>query len=77
MVSRRTDNSNIPPPLSGTSLWLLSEDSLLRLWLYDFVTHKGFDYFMFFLILLNCITMAYEYPRMDPNAIDTKVLHWW
>ncbi len=76
LASRRTEASGAPPPLAGHSLWLLPEDSLLRLWLYDFVTAPAFDYAMFGLILLNCVAMAYEYPRMDPDAIDTQVLYW-
>ena len=75
-TSRRTDVSSMPPPLTGRSLWVLSEDNLLRLWLYDTVTSKPFDYVMFFLIMLNCVAMAYEHPRMDPDASDSKILHW-
>lgn len=75
-VSRRTDASSAAPPLAGRSLWLLPEDSLLRLTLYDFVTSKRFEYAMFALILLNCVAMAYEYPHMRKGALDTAVLHW-
>ena len=75
MVSHRTDAS-APPPLMGTSLWLLREDALLRLWLYDAVTSPAFDYVMTALILLNCVAMAYEHPRMDPEALDSRILYW-
>jgi hypothetical protein len=60
----------------GTSLWLLPEDSLLRMWLYDLVTCRSFDYVMFTLILLNCVAMAYEYPHMKPGALDTQIIYW-
>jgi len=76
LASRRTDVSNAPPPMTGRSLWLLPEDNLFRLWLYDAVTSKWLDYAMFALILLNCGTMAYEYPHMQRDALDTKILHW-
>jgi hypothetical protein len=62
--------------LAGRSLWLLPEDALLRLWLYDFVTARAFDYAMFALILVNCVAMAYEYPHMDPAALDTRIIYW-
>lgn len=48
----------------------------MRLQLYDLVTSKGFDYFMFALILANCVAMAYEYPHMVPGAIDTLIIYW-
>lgn len=76
VASRRTEASGAPPPLAGRSLWLLPEDSELRLRLYDLVTSKRFDYAMFALILFNCAAMAYEYPHMPPGAVDTLVIHW-
>jgi hypothetical protein len=75
-TSRRTDGADAPPPLAGTSLWLLPEDSLPRLWLYDLVTSRSFDYVMFALILLNCMAMAYEYPHMAEGALDTQIIYW-
>lgn len=74
-VSRRTDAS-MPPPLEGISLWLLSPDSLARMWLYDMVTDRRFDWAMNLLILLNCVAMAYEHPGLEPGALDTLVLYW-
>ena len=32
----------------------------MRVWVYDLVTHKYFDYFMFVIIVLNCVAMAME-----------------
>jgi hypothetical protein len=75
-ASRRTDASQAAPPLMGRSLWLLAEDHPVRVWLYDLVTSRYFDYFMFALILLNCVTMAYEHPGMDKGALDATILHW-
>lgn len=57
-------------------MWLLPEDSLLRLWLYDTVTSRRFDWGMNVLILLNCVAMAYEHPHLKPGAVDTLVLYW-
>ena len=75
-TSRRTDVSGAAPALAGRSLWLLGEDHPVRVWLYDLVTARSFDYAMFALILLNCVTMAYEYPGMHKGALDYTVLHW-
>ena len=75
-TSRRTDVSGAAPALAGRSLWLLGEDHPVRVWLYDLVTARGFDYAMFALILLNCVTMAYEYPGMHKGDLDYTVLHW-
>eukprot|EP00775_Hariotina_reticulata_P006841 gene6841-7059_t len=64
------------PELSGTSLWLLSETNPFRVRLYDIVTSRWFDYFMFFFILLNCVEMAYEYPDMSREDLDGKIMYW-
>lgn len=37
---------------------------------------RFFDYGMFFLIMLNCVAMAYEYPSMDKEALDGQILFW-
>jgi hypothetical protein len=31
---------------------------------------------MFFLIMLNCIAMAYEYPTMSRDDLDGQILFW-
>jgi hypothetical protein len=31
---------------------------------------------MFFLILLNCVAMAYEYPTMNKDDLDGQILFW-
>lgn len=31
---------------------------------------------MFFLIMLNCVAMAYEYPAMNQNDLDGQILFW-
>lgn len=39
-------------------------------------TCRYFDYAMFFLIMLNCIAMAYEYPAMSKDDLDGQILFW-
>lgn len=38
------------PAGSGFSFWLFDEDHPVRVWVYDRVCHKWYDYFMFFII---------------------------
>jgi hypothetical protein len=55
---------------------MLSETNPFRVWLYDIVTSRWFDYVMFFFILLNCVAMAYEYPDMSRDSLDGMILYW-
>lgn len=64
------------PELAGTSLWLFSDSNPFRVKLYSMVTTRYFDYCMFFVILLNCVAMAYEYPHMGKDTMDGYVLYW-
>ncbi len=54
----------------------MSENNLARRIIYKLVINKWFDYFMFFIIVLNCVTMAYEHPHLDPKALDGQLLYW-
>lgn len=68
--------SNTHPPLAGKSLWLLAEGNRFRVATYNLVINKYFDYFMFLMIILNCIAMAYEYPDLDNHSLEGIILHW-
>lgn len=46
----------------------------MRKALYRLVTSRWFDYVMFFLIMLNCVAMAYEYPDMSRGDLDGEIL---
>jgi len=64
------------PELAGVSLWVFPQENRFRQALYDIVTHKFFDYFMFLLIMLNCVAMAYEYPAISKENLDGAILFW-
>ena len=55
------------------SLWYFDEDHEVRVKAYDFVTHPYFDYFMFVIIVLNCIAMAMEGSYYPPGGLMDKV----
>jgi len=46
-------------------------------WVYEFVTHRYFDYFMFVIIVLNCIAMAMEGPYYPPGGVMDRVSQLW
>lgn len=62
------------PPLAGTSLGMFSDKNLLRRWLYALVVNPWFDNAMLFIIFLDCISMAYEYPDLSRNNMDGLVI---
>jgi hypothetical protein len=70
---RRYKHRHIPP-LAGMSLGLFSEKNLLRRFLYALVVHPWFDNVMLFIIFLDCVSMAYEYPDMSRANMDGMVL---
>eukprot|EP00879_Flechtneria_rotunda_P003098 GHRR01003319.1.p2 GENE.GHRR01003319.1~~GHRR01003319.1.p2 ORF type:complete len:774 (+),score=289.52 GHRR01003319.1:119-2323(+) len=64
------------PELAGTSLFMFKENTRFRKKLYRLVISRYFDYFMFMFIILNCATMAYEYPYMSKENLDGAILFW-
>ncbi|GLI63280.1 hypothetical protein VaNZ11_006186 [Volvox africanus] len=61
---------------TGKAFWIWDEDHPAREWMYWVVTHKRFDYTMFALILLNCVSMALENPFIRPGSPMEKALFW-
>jgi hypothetical protein len=57
-------------------LLFFSETSPIRKAVYSLVVNPWFDNLMVVFILLNCICMAYEYPDMPDNGLDTIILNW-
>ncbi|KAK9823801.1 hypothetical protein WJX72_005586 [[Myrmecia] bisecta] len=63
-------------PLEGTSLFFLKADNLFRMWLYDLVGRRKFDYVMFIFIIVSCVTMILERPSLDPHSTLGRIIHW-
>ncbi|GIL78272.1 hypothetical protein Vretifemale_7701, partial [Volvox reticuliferus] len=61
---------------TGKSFWIWDEDHPAREWIYWVVTHKRFEYTMFALILLNCVSLALENPYVRPGSPMDKALFW-
>ncbi|GIL57898.1 hypothetical protein Vafri_13128 [Volvox africanus] len=61
---------------TGKAFWIWDEDHPAREWMYWVVTHKRFEYTMFTLILLNCVSMALENPFIRPGSLMEKALFW-
>jgi hypothetical protein len=53
---------------------MFSDKNLLRRWLYALVVNPWFDNAMLFIIFLDCISMAYEYPDLSRNNMDGLVI---
>ncbi len=53
---------------SGKSFWYFDEDHPVRVWVYDRITTKTYDYIMIGIIFLNCIQMALESPYVEPGS---------
>jgi hypothetical protein len=64
------------PPLAGTSLGLFPETNLFRRALYAVVVHPLFDNVMFFVIGVNCVVMAVEYPDISKENLDGMIVVW-
>lgn len=61
--------------LEGKSYFIFSSSNKIRIVLYRIISHDYFDYSMFLLVILNCITMALEHPRIQQNTFEYKFLN--
>ncbi|XP_056153363.1 voltage-dependent T-type calcium channel subunit alpha-1G [Lampris incognitus] len=52
------------------SLYLFPPESRFRIVCNKIITHKMFDHVVLVIIFLNCITIAMERPRIDPNSAE-------
>ena len=62
------------PPLQGMSFWVIPPDALFRMYLYDIVIQKRFDYMMCVFIAISCGQMICETPKMSVYSLEYKVL---
>lgn len=62
--------------LLGKSFGIFTADNAARSWAYQFVTHKNFDRFFLFIILVNCVQMAMERPALQPGSQEWDALHY-
>jgi len=69
-------NGAVPIEGSGKSYWLFDEDDPNRVWVYDIVVNKWFDYIFLVIILLNCVVMALEGPWYPPDSTFAQALYW-
>jgi hypothetical protein len=61
---------------SGLSFWYFDEDHPVRVWVYERITTKEYDFIMLILILINCAFMAMEGPRVSASGTLGKVVYW-
>ena len=54
--------------MSGKSLFCLSEENGCRYLFWKISTHKVFDNFILFLIVISTLTLAIESPFDDPDG---------
>ncbi len=55
---------------------MFDEDHPVRVWVYERITTKQYDYVMLVLIVLNCMLMALENPRVEPSSTLGLLLYW-
>ncbi|CAF3991388.1 unnamed protein product, partial [Adineta steineri] len=58
------------------SLYLFSPSNRLRKRCQRLIKQKTFDYFILFLITINCITLAMERPSISPTSYERKFLNY-
>ncbi|CAF1073726.1 unnamed protein product [Adineta steineri] len=58
------------------SLYLFSPSNRLRNRCQRLIKQKTFDYFILFLITINCITLAMERPSISPTSYERKFLNY-
>ena len=61
------------PPLTGKSLGIFKADNLVRMYMYDLVINRKFEYFMFFWILMSCGQMMAERPSFARTSLAFRV----
>lgn len=64
------------PKLAGKSFKIFPADMWLRRHVYAMVSNQTFENFMLFCIFLSCSAMVYEHPKLQPGALDTRLLRW-
>lgn len=85
-VTKGTLNTNVnqiiqrmeagEPILEGKSFNLLTTENKFRIFLYQLVNNKKFDYFIILVIILSSIQLALDSPLMDPESQMKKSLFW-
>ena len=63
-------------PLQGHSLFVFSVDNRLRLGLYDVVETQWFKFTIFVIIILSCIELATEGPKVQDGSIESVVQYY-
>jgi hypothetical protein len=54
--------------IQGRSLFLLSDDSIIRKTLHKLITHNYYDWFIILIIVINSIQLALDNPLVDPDS---------
>ena len=74
----RRARRRVPPHLifQGRAFGCLDTSNVLRSWTYTVVISKWFDYAMFAMIGLSCITMAMERPGIPVDSAEAHFLYW-
>ncbi|KAL6748527.1 Ion transport protein-domain-containing protein [Haematococcus lacustris] len=75
-MKMRKRNGNIMIEGSGQSFWIFDEDHPVRVWVYDRITTKWYDYVMITLIAWNCLGMAMESPFIEPGSPLALYIYW-
>ncbi len=55
---------------------MFDDTNPLRIWAHDLVTSTHYDYAMLVLIMINCILMAMESPRIKEGSPLALLLYW-
>jgi hypothetical protein len=61
---------------SGKAFWLLEENHPARLWIFDCITTKQYDYVMLGIVALNCLMMVIEGPHVKAGSTMDTALYW-
>jgi hypothetical protein len=67
-VSKYTVEESNAEKLSDYALYIFSKNSKFRKWCIKITSQRSFANFIFFVIFLNCITLAMENPSIAPNS---------
>lgn len=63
-------------PLSGHSMYLFSTSNPLRIAAFNLVQTRAFKFTIFAIIILSCIELTTEGPRVVPGSVEDTVLYY-
>ena len=63
-------------PLEGRSLFLFPPESRLRAAAYDIVETQWFKFTIFAIIILSCVELTTEGPRVEEGSVEAKVQYY-